>query len=122
MTSLLTTGLGTTDIALTLIQETAPARFDTWLLTTNAIADVDLSIGFSYREDDYSKSFVYPWHLTVPAAAGQGTVAVVDVLAAILPAGFHSLLLPIRTGLAFKADAAMETGETVFCWIEGGAL
>lgn len=122
MTSTLTTGLGTNDVALTLIQETAATRFDTWLLTTNAVAAVDISVGFSYREDDYSKSFVYPWHLTVPAGAGQGTVPTFDVLAAILPETFHSLLLPIRTGLAFKADAAMESGETLFCWIEGGAL
>lgn len=60
--------------------------------------------------------------VAVPANAGDGTVAIVDVFAAILPANVGGINLPSGYYLKWAVRATLSVGKNVSITLHGGQL
>jgi len=58
----------------------------------------------------------------LPAGAGTGAVPPVDILAAILPAAYHYLLIPNADSIAVQLLEAISSGKMVHLFVMGGVV
>lgn len=100
-----TAGHGTSQTAL-MPATTPPNQIDHLLANSSDVVSHVCTIWLGFAGTYYPQ-----FSATVPAGAGNGTVAAVDLILAGLPAGFDTIVLPTGWIIAWTIEANITSGQ-----------
>jgi len=93
------------------------SRLDAWAISSTDTIDHVIDVGV------YTSGIIIQMAtITIPAGAGQGTVPVVDVLAAIWGTALHYIMSAGNNDYAIQLDVVVSTGKLLEVTLMGGGF